>query len=69
MTESFELLLNRDKNLTQLADKASDLRHSSAKMRQDAKQLKLTFLFRQYMTPIIICLVFIFFIILKVYLF
>lgn len=29
MTESFEMLVNRDKNLTQLSDKASDLRQSS----------------------------------------
>jgi hypothetical protein len=69
MSESFEMLLNRDRNLNQLSDKASNLRQSSKDLRKEAKNLKLTMLFRQYMTPIIICLVLAFFMFLKFYVF
>jgi len=46
MVESFDMLLNRDKNLNQLHEKAIELKSSSADLRKEAKNLKLTYLFR-----------------------
>lgn len=69
MTESFDMLLNRDRNLHQLSDKASNLRDGSRRLKEESRKLKLSILFRQYMTPIIICLVLVLFVLAKMYLF
>lgn len=69
MSESFEMLLNRDKNLGHLSNKASDLRESSKKIRKEAHNLKMSMWFRKYMTPIIIVAVLIFLFLLKWFLF
>ena len=55
MTESFEMLLNRDNNLNKIQERSSQLRDSSKDLRKGAKNLKLAFLFRKYMTPLILC--------------
>ena len=41
MTESFEMLLNRDKNLNKLSELGGKLSEDSARMKKDAKNLKL----------------------------
>jgi vesicle transport protein SEC22 len=41
ITESFEMLLNRDKNLNKLTELGKNLSEDSAKMKKDAKSLKL----------------------------
>lgn len=69
MTESFEMLLNRDKNLNQVMSKAQDLRASSRDLKKESRNLKLSFLLRQYMTPIIVVLLVLMFIFIKFYLF
>jgi hypothetical protein len=69
MVESFDMLLNRDKNLNQLSNKAADLKMNSAKLKKEAKNLKLTYLFRQYQAPIIACLIVSLLLIMKIYLF
>jgi len=69
MTESFEMLLNRDKNLNQVMSKAQDLRASSRDLKKESRNLKLSFLLRQYMTPIIVVLLVMMFIFIKFYLF
>ena len=69
MTESFDMLLNRDKNLTQLTDKASNLRDGSRRLKDESRKLKLSIVFRQYATPIIICMVLLLFVLMKMYVF
>ena len=41
MNESFEMLLNRDKNLTKLTELGKSLSEDSRKMKKSAKDLKL----------------------------
>ena len=67
MTESFEMLLNRDKNLNKLTELGKSLSEDSARMKKDAKNLKLSYMLRKYMTYIVICAVLLFLIIMKVY--
>ena len=55
MTESFEMLLNRDGNLKKIEGQSANLRDSSKDLRKSAKNLKMAFWFRKYMTPIILC--------------
>ena len=69
MSESFDMLLNRDRNLNQLIDKGTNLRDGSRRLKDESKKLKLSLLFRQYMAPILICMVIMFFIMAKMYLF
>lgn len=69
MTESFEMLLNRDKNLNQVMSKAQDLRASSRDLKKESRNLKLSFLLRQYLTPIIVVLLILMFVFIKFYLF
>lgn len=69
MTESFEMLLNRDNNLTKIQAQSASLRDSSKDLRKGAKNLKMAFLFRKYMTPIIICLIVTFLILMKLFIF
>ena len=81
MTESFDMLLNRDKNLNQIVNDSANLRNDSKdvsklktyrkflQLRKKSKNLKMAFWFRKYMTPIIICFVIFTLIALKLYLF
>jgi hypothetical protein len=69
MSESFDMLLNRDRNLGQLMDKGSDLRDGSRRLKDESKKLKFSMYFRQYMAPIIICFIILAFIVAKIYLF
>lgn len=69
MSESFDMLLNRDRNLNDLSDKAHDLRDGSSKFKNKSQKLKLSMYFRQYMAPIVICLVLFAFVLAKMYLF
>ena len=41
MSESFEMLLNRDKNLNKLTELGKNLSDDSSKFKKDAKGLKL----------------------------
>ena len=47
MTESFEILLNRDKNLNKLTELGKSLSEDSAKMKKDAKNLKMSYFLRK----------------------
>lgn len=67
MSESFEMLLNRDKNLNKLTEMGKSLSQDSAAMKKSAKNLKLQFYLRQYMTYIVILCVIIFLVLMKVY--
>ena len=67
MTESFDMILNRDKNLTELSELGGKLSQDSGKMKNDAKKLRLSYMFRQYMTYIVIAAIFIFLLLIKFY--
>ena len=67
MSESFEMLLNRDKNLSKLTELGKSLSQDSRDLKKDAKKLKLQFYLRQYMTYIVIFSIFLFLILIKVY--
>ena len=67
MSESFEMLLNRDKNLNKLTELGKSLSEDSRKMKKDAKQLKVMMMVRKYATYIGIALILLFILILKVY--
>ena len=67
LSESFEMLLNRDKNLNKLTEMGKSLSQDSAAMKKGAKNLKLQFYLRQYMTYIVIVAVIIFLILIKMY--
>jgi hypothetical protein len=69
MSESFDMLLNRDRSLNDLTAKSFELRDGSKNLKDSSRKLKLSFLLRQWMTPIIIALVVILFVVAKVYLF
>lgn len=69
MTESFEMLLNRDNNLSKIQAQSANLRDSSKDLRKGAKNLKMSLMFRKYMTPIIICLIVTFLILMKLFVF
>jgi len=67
MNESFEMLLNRDNNLNKLTELGKNLSEDSRKMKKDAKNLKLQYFMRKYMTYIIIVAIIIFMILMKIY--
>ena len=69
MTESFEMLLNRDKNLNKLSELGRSLSEDSRKMKKDAKNLKTMYFLRKYMTYFVIFAILLFLIIMKVYVF
>ena len=69
MTESFEILLNRDKNLNKLTELGKSLAEDSGKMKKDAKNLKMSYFLRKYMTYIVVVMIFLFLILMKVYVF
>ena len=69
MTESFDLLLNRDNNINKLSEKAADLRDGAKSFKGRSEKLKMSLYFKQYMAPILICVVIFLFIILKWWLF
>lgn len=67
MNESFEMLLNRENNLNKLTELGKSLSEDSRKMKKDAKNLKLQYFLRKYMTYIIIVAIIIFMILMKIY--
>ena len=67
MSESFEMLLNRDKNLNQLSELGKNLSEDSGKMKKQAKNLKMSYFMRKYMTYIVIAAVLFFLLIMKFY--
>ena len=69
MTESFEMLLNRDNNLSKIQAQSATLRDTSKDLRKSAKKLKMSMLFRKYATPIIICVIITFLILMKFFVF
>ena len=69
MTQSFEMLLNRDNNLNKIQAQSATLRDSSKDLRKGAKNLKMAFLFRKYMTPIILCAIIAFFLLMYLFVF
>ena len=69
MSESFEILLNRDKNLTKLTELGRNLSEDSRKLGKEAKNIKFQFFLRKYMTYIVVAAILLFLIFLKVYVF
>ena len=69
MSESFEMLLNRDKNLNKLTELGKSLSEDSARMKKDAKNLKMAYFLRKYMTYLVVAAILLFLIIMKVYVF
>ena len=67
MSESFEMLLNRDKNLNKLTELGKNLSEDSGKMKKSAKNLKMAYFMRKYMTYIVISAVVLFLFIMKIY--
>jgi vesicle transport protein SEC22 len=80
MHENFDMILNRDKNLSKISQMSSDLKDNSKKViyicliivlkfRKDAKKLRLTMWLRQYATYIAIGLLLVFILYMKFYVF
>ena len=69
MTQSFEMLLNRDKNLNKLSELGKELSNDSAKMKKEAKNLKMAYYLKKYMTYIVVFLILLFLIGMKLYVF
>ena len=69
MTQSFEMLLNRDKNLNKLTELGKNLSEDSAKMKKEAKNLKMAYYLKKYMTYIVVFLILFFLIMMKMYVF
>ena len=67
MSESFEMLLDRDKNLNKLTELGKSLSEDSKKMKKNAKNLKMAYFLRKYMTYILIIGIIIFLVIIKIY--
>ena len=65
MHENFDMILNRDKNLSKISQMSSDLKDNSKKFRKDAKKLRLTMWLRQYATFIAIGLILLFILYMK----
>ena len=69
MSESVEMLLNRDKNLNKLTELGRNLSQDSAKMKKDARNLKMSYFLRKYMTYITIGGILVFLLLMKMYIF
>ena len=69
MRDNFELILNRDSTLKNLSGKASNLKESSKKYKDNAKKLKMSFYWKKYGTIAIIVGVFVLFILVRVWIF
>lgn len=69
MTESFDMLLNRDNNLNKISAQSQTLRDSSKDLRKSANKMKMAMWFRKYMTPIIIAAIVLFLILMKLFVF
>ena len=67
MTESFDMLLNRDNNLNKISAQSQTLRDSSKDLRKSANKMKMAMWFRKYMTPIIIAAIVLFLILMKLF--
>lgn len=77
MTESLEMLLNRENNLNKMSQMSSEIREDSKKVsllineqyKKQAKDLALMFWLRKYGTWIAIVLILLFLLFLKIYVF
>ena len=67
MSESFEMLLNRDKNLNKLTELGKSLTEDTKRMKRDAKNLKMKYFFKKHMTYIALAAVLLLLILLKIY--
>ena len=67
MSESFEMLLNRDKNLNKLTELGRSLTEDTKKMKSNAKNLKMKYFLRKNMTYIAIGVILLLLILLKIY--
>ena len=67
MSESFDMLLNREKNLTELTQLGASLSEDSKNYKKDAKNLRFSYMLKQYMTYIVVAIILIFLILLKIY--
>lgn len=67
MHENFDMILNRDRNLSKISQMSSDLKDNSKKFRKDAKKLRLSMWLRQYATWIAIGLILLFILYIRLY--
>ena len=69
MHENFDMILNRDKNLSKISQMSSDLKDNSKKFKRDAKKMRLSMWLQKYATFIAIGAVLLFILYIKFYLF
>lgn len=69
MRDNFELILNRDSTLNTLSGKATNLRESSKKYKDNARKLKMSFYWKKYGTIAMIVGVFVIFIMARIWIF
>lgn len=69
MHENFDMILNRDKNLSKISQMSSDLKDNSKKFKKEAKKLRLTMWLRQYATWIAVGGLLLFILYMKFYVF
>lgn len=69
MHENFDMILNRDKNLSKISQMSSDLKDHSKKFKKDAQKLKLSMWLRQYATWIAVGILLLFILYIKFYVF
>ena len=69
MRDNFELILNRESTLTNLSGKATNLRETSKKYKDNARKLKMSFYWRKYGTIAAIVGVFVLFILFRMFVF
>ena len=69
MRDNFELILNRDNTLKSLGGKAANLKDASKKYKDNARKLKMSFYWKKYGTIAAIVGAFVFFILLRVWIF
>ena len=69
MRDNFELILNRESTLKSLSGKASNLKESSKKYKDNARKLKMSFYWRKYGTIAVIVGAFVLFILIRIWVF
>ena len=69
MHENFDMILNRDRNLSKISQMSADLKDNSKRFKRDAKKMRLSLWLQKYATAIAISCVFLFILYIKFYLF
>ena len=69
MTESFDMLLDRENNLKKITDDSQRIKDASGRFKKGSEKLKMAFWFRKYMTPIIIVALILFLLLMKFFVF